>query len=154
MWSTTTSGCWCSVECKNREKENENTKLLEEIRLLEVEIRKLEFNEKELIGNVKDIETKIILNKNEYTKHIENFTKLSKELEYLAIEHSELPREEINEEEYEDINDENHSIAIKRKMSINEKSRMDIDLLILQLLKSMKEKKLGTENCVIKKMTY
>ena len=109
-----------------KQKENENTKLLEEIRLLEVEIRKLEFNEKELIGNVKDIETKIILNKNEYTKHIENFTKLSKELEYLAIEHSELPREEINEEEYEDINDENHSIAIKRKMSVNEKSRMDI----------------------------
>lgn len=109
-----------------KQKEIENTKLLEEIRLLEAEIRKLEFNEKELIGNVKDIETKIILNKNEYTKHIENFTKLSKELEYLAIELSELPREEKNEEEYEDIKDDNHSIAIKRKMSVNEKSRIDI----------------------------
>lgn len=109
-----------------KQKELQNVKLTEEIRILEIEIRKLEFNEKELIGSVKDIETKIIINKNEYVKHIENFTKLSKELEYLTIEHEELPRDEINEEEYEDIKDDIHSTAVKRKMAVNEKSRMDI----------------------------
>ena len=109
-----------------KQKELQNVKLTEEIRILEIEIRKLEFNEKELIGSVKDIETKIIINKNEYVKHIENFTKLSKELEYLTLEHEELPRDEINEEEYEDIKDDIHSTAVKRKMAVNEKSRMDI----------------------------
>ena len=102
------------------------TKILDEIKELELEIRKLESGEKELISKVKDIETKIILNKNEHVKHVENFTKISKELEYLSQEHEEMQIEEINEEEYEEIADDNTLAATKRKMSVNEKSRMDI----------------------------
>ena len=56
-------------------KDKENSKLLEEIKELELEIRKLESGEKELISKVKDVETKIILNKNEHVKYVENFTK-------------------------------------------------------------------------------
>lgn len=107
-------------------KDNENSKLLEEIKELEIAIRKLEAGEKELISMVKDIETKIILNKNEHVKYIENFTKVSKELEYLDQEHEEMQAEEINSEEYEEIKDDTFLAAARRKMSVNEKTRMDI----------------------------
>lgn len=109
-----------------QKKDSDNTRLLDEIKNLELEIRKLEVNEKELIGTVKDVETKIILNKNEYTKYVENFAKLSKELEYLGQEQNEMKDEDINQEEYEEIKDDNILSAVKRKMSVNEKSRMDI----------------------------
>ena len=107
-------------------KDKENSKLLEEIKELELEIRKLESGEKELISKVKDVETKIILNKNEHVKYVENFTKLTKELEYLGQEYEEMQSEEINDEEYEEISDDNILAATRRKMSVNEKSRMDI----------------------------
>ena len=59
-------------------------------------------------------------------KIVENFKKLTKELEYLGQEYEEMQSEEINDEEYEEISDDNILAATRRKMSVNEKSRMDI----------------------------
>ena len=105
---------------KNKEKS-------ELIKSLEKEIKNLEVSEKELIKGVKDIEIKKRDQENEYGKLIEKISENTKKLELYNYELEEIPEERAkNNEEYKEIESEIELQAIKRKLSVNEKSRMEI----------------------------
>ena len=105
---------------KNKEKS-------ELIKSLEKEIKNLEVSEKELIKGVKDIEIKKRDQENEYGKLIEKISENTKKLESYNYELEEIPEERAkNNEEYKEIESEIELQAIKRKLSVNEKSRMEI----------------------------
>ncbi len=97
------------------------------IKSLEKEIKNLEVSEKELIKGVKDIEIKKRDQENEYGKLIEKISENAKKLESYNYELEEIPEERAkNNEEYKEIENETELQAIKRKLSVNEKSRMEI----------------------------
>ena len=97
------------------------------IKSLEKEIKNLEVSEKELIKGVKDIEIKKRDQENEYGKLIEKISENTKKLESYNYELEEIPEERAkNNEEYKEIENETELQAIKRKLSVNEKSRMEI----------------------------
>ena len=105
---------------KNKEKS-------ELIKSLEKEIKNLEVSEKELIKGVKDIEIKKRDQENEYGKLIEKISENTKKLESYNYELEEIPEGRAkNNEEYKEIESETELQAIKRKLSVNEKSRMEI----------------------------
>ena len=106
---------------------NENKEKSELIKSLEKEIKNLEVSEKELIKGVKDIEIKKRDQENEYGKLIEKISENAKKLESYNYELEEIPEERAkNNEEYKEIETETELQAIKRKLSVNEKSRMEI----------------------------
>ena len=106
---------------------NENKEKSELIKSLEKEIKNLEVSEKELIKGVKDIEIKKRDQENEYGKLIEKISENTKKLESYNYELEEIPEERAkNNEEYKEIENETELQAIKRKLSVNEKSRMEI----------------------------
>ena len=106
---------------------NENKEKSELIKSLEKEIKNLEVSEKELIKGVKDIEIKKRDQENEYGKLIEKISENTKKLESYNYELEEIPEERAkNNEEYKEIESETELQAIKRKLSVNEKSRMEI----------------------------
>ena len=106
---------------------NENKEKAQLIKSLEKEIKNLEISEKELIKGVKDIEIKKRDQENEYGKLIEKISENAKKLESYNYELEEIPEERAkNNEEYKEIESETELQAIKRKLSINEKSRMEI----------------------------
>ncbi len=97
------------------------------IKSLEKEIKNLEVSEKELIKGVKDIEIKKRDQENEYGKLIEKISENAKKLESYNYELEEIPEERAkNNEEYKEIESETELQAINRKLSVNEKSRMEI----------------------------
>ena len=109
---------------KKYKKNKEKSQL---IKSLEKEIKNLEVSEKELIKGVKDIEIKKRDQENEYGKLIEKISENTKKLESYNYELEEIPEERAkNNEEYKEIESETELQAIKRKLSVNEKSRMEI----------------------------
>ena len=109
---------------KKYKKNKEKSQL---IKSLEKEIKNLEVSEKELIKDVKDIEIKKRDQENEYGKLIEKISENTKKLESYNYELEEIPEERAkNNEEYKEIENETELQAIKRKLSVNEKSRMEI----------------------------
>jgi len=108
-------------------KYKENKEKAQLIKSLEKEIKNLEVSEKELIKGVKDIEIKKRDQENEYGKLIEKISENAKKLESYNYELEEIPEERAkNNEEYKEIENETELQAIKRKLSVNEKSRMEI----------------------------
>ena len=119
-------------EIQNKKEEidkkyKENKEKAQLIKSLEKEIKNLEVSEKELIKGVKDIEIKKRDQENEYGKLIEKISENTKKLESYNYELEEIPEERAkNNEEYKEIESETELQAIKRKLSVNEKSRMEI----------------------------
>ena len=109
------------------EKSIKNDNLMIQIRENEKKIKEFETLERSLISDVKDIETKIILQKNEHEKLIEAVSKVEKDIEYLEIELEDVNVEEVLQDvDYKALTEENEFQAIRRKLSMNEKTRMDI----------------------------
>ena len=109
------------------EKSTKNDNLMIQIRENEKKIKEFETLERSLISDVKDIETKIILQKNEHEKLIEAVSKVEKDIEYLEIELEDVNVEEVLQDvDYKALTEENEFQAIRRKLSMNEKTRMDI----------------------------
>ena len=118
------------IQEKKGEIEKKSKKNLEKsqlIKSLEKEIKNLEVSEKELIKDVKNIEIKKRDQENEYGKLIEKISENAKKLESYNYELEEIPEERAkNNEEYKEIENETELQAIKRKLSVNEKSRIEI----------------------------
>ena len=109
------------------EKSTKNDNLMIQIRENEKKIKEFETLERSLISDVKDIETKIILQKNEHEKLVEAVSKVEKDIEYLEIELEDVNVEEVLQDvDYKALTEENEFQAIRRKLSMNEKTRMDI----------------------------
>ena len=121
---------------ENSEKSEKNRKIIKE---LEEKIKFLEKNEKELIKTVKDIEMKKKDGENEYGKLKEKTDESSRELEAYSDEIKSIPFEQIKEmEEYTIIKSETEVMAMKRKLSLNEKSRMEIGNVNLSSIEEYK----------------
>ena len=121
---------------ENSEKSEKNRKIIKE---LEEKIKLLEKNEKELIKTVKDIEMKKKDGENEYGKLKEKTDESSRKLEAYSDEIKNIPFEKIKEmEEYTIIKSEMEVMAMKRKLSLNEKSRMEIGNVNLSSIEEYK----------------
>lgn len=121
---------------ENSEKSEKNRKIIKE---LEEKIKFLEKNEKELIKTVKDIEMKKKDGENEYGKLKEKTDESSRKLEAYSDEIKNIPFEKIKEmEEYTIIKSETEVMAMKRKLSLNEKSRMEIGNVNLSSIEEYK----------------
>ena len=139
-------------EIQNKKEEidkkyKENKEKAQLIKSLEKEIKNLEVSEKELIKGVKDIEIKKRDQENEYGKLIEKISENTKKLESYNYELEEIPEERAkNNEEYKEIESETELQAIKRKLSVNEKSRMEIGSVNLSAIEEYeRENKRYTE---------
>lgn len=109
------------------EKSNENKKMNENIKILEDEIKNIELTEKKLITELKNIEVKMVGYQLENEKIIEKITKNDNDIKYCNLELEEINSEKIKENlEYKKIEDEIELQSVKRKLSMNEKSRTDI----------------------------
>ena len=118
------------IEIEKNEKLNEN--ILGEIQKIEKNIHEIEEKERKFIGEIKDIEVNMLRHKNDYEKIIEKITRNDSELEFQMAEFKELESEEILEnEEYFEIADENELMATKKKLAVNERSRIDIGVVNL-----------------------
>ena len=128
-------------------KQKENTEKSQFIKSLEKEIKELEVSEKELIKGVKDIEIKKRDQENEYGKLIEKISENEKKMESYNSELEEIPEERAkNSEEYKEIENETELQAIKRKLSVNEKSRTEIGSVNLSAIEEYeRENKRYTE---------
>lgn len=121
---------------ENSEKSEKNRKIIKE---LEEKIKFLEKNEKELIKTVKDIEMKKKDEENEYGKLKEKTDESSRKLEAYSEEIKSIPFEKIKDmEEYTAIKSEAELMAMKRKLSLNEKSRMEIGNVNLSSIEEYK----------------
>ena len=128
-------------------KQKENTEKSQLIKSLEKEIKNLEVSEKELIKGVKDIEIKKRDQENEYGKLIEKISENERKMESYNFELEEIPEERAkNSEEYKEIENETELQAIKRKLSVNEKSRTEIGSVNLSAIEEYeRENKRYTE---------
>ena len=109
------------------EKSNENKKMNENIKILEEEIKNIELTEKKLITELKNVEVKMVGYQLENEKIIEKITKNDNDIKYYNLELEEINIEKIKENlEYKKIEDEVELQSIRRKLSMNEKSRTDI----------------------------
>ena len=109
------------------EKSNENKKMNENIKILEDKIKNIELTEKKLITELKNIEVKMVGYQLENEKIIEKITKNDNDIKYCNLELEEINSEKIKENlEYKKIEDEIELQSVKRKLSMNEKSRTDI----------------------------
>lgn len=121
---------------ENSEKSEKNRKIIKE---LEEKIRFLEKNEKELIKTVKDIEMKKKDEENEYGKLKEKTDESSRKLKAYSDEIKSISFEKIKDmEEYTLIKSETELLAMKRKLSLNEKSRMEIGNVNLSSIEEYK----------------
>lgn len=114
---------------KSEIKANEKSKvnILKEIQETEAKIQEVEGSERKLIAEIKEIEMNILKSKNEYEKIIEKITRNESELEFKTSEFKELENDEIfNDEEYFEIISEEELTATKRKLSLNERNRINI----------------------------
>ena len=111
------------IQKKNVENENLN----QMIKVLEKDIKKYENEERELIKEVNDIEIKMFGEKNKHEKVSENLVKAEKDLEYFTGELENIENLSVKENpEYKMIENETELQNIKRKLSMNEKSRMEM----------------------------
>ena len=134
------------------EKNTENNTLNNLIRNLELEIKNLEEIEKRLITEVKDIEVKMVNLQNEKEKILEKITKIDKDLEYYTIELEEISNKNIKESvEYKKIENETEVNAIKRKLSMDEKSRLDIGAVNLASIEEYEKENERYNNLVDQK---
>ncbi len=134
------------------EKNTENNTLNNLIRNLELEIKNLEEIEKRLITEVKDIEVKMVNLQNEKEKILEKITKIDKDLEYYTIELEEISNKNIKESvEYKKIENEIEVNAIKRKLSMDEKSRLDIGAVNLASIEEYEKENERYNNLVDQK---
>ena len=109
------------------EKSNENKKMNENIKILEDKIKNIELTEKKLITELKNIEVKMVGYQLENEKIIEKITKNDNDIKYCNLGLEEINSEKIKENlEYKKIEDEIELQSVKRKLSMNEKSRTDI----------------------------
>jgi len=129
------------------EKHKENTEKSQRIKSLEKEIKELEVSEKELIKGVKDIEIKKRDQENEYGKLIEKISENEKKMESYNSELEEISEERVkNNEEYKEIENETELQAVKRKLSVNERSRIEIGSVNLSAIEEYeRENKRYTE---------
>ncbi len=108
-------------------KNNENENLNQLIKKHETDIKNYENSERELINEIKNIEVKMVEKKNEYEKSAEVLVKTEKDLEYFNLELQNIENPNVKDNtEYKKIENDLELQAVKRKLSMNEKSRMEI----------------------------
>lgn len=104
-----------------------NQENLEEIEKIEITIKEIEKRERDLIQEIKGIEMRILSEKNDYEKLLEKILKNENELQSQLDEFETIEKDKIKEnEEYFELKNENELNAVKRKLSMNQKSREEI----------------------------
>lgn len=104
-----------------------NQENLEEIEKIEITIKEIEKRERDLIQEIKEIEMRILSEKNDYEKLLEKILKNENELQFQLDEFETIEKDKIKEnEEYFELKNENELNAVKRKLSMNQKSREEI----------------------------
>lgn len=102
-------------------------KNFEEIEKIESNIKEIEKQERNLIQEVKGIEMRILSEKNEHDKLMEKILKNENELQSQLDEFETIEKDKIKgNEEYFEVKNENELNALKRKLSMNQKSREEI----------------------------
>jgi len=105
----------------------DNQENLEEIEKIERTIKEIEKRERDLIQEIKEIEMRILSEKNDYEKLLEKILKNENELQSQVDEFETIEKDKIKEnEEYFELKNENELNAVKRKLSMNQKSREEI----------------------------
>ena len=105
----------------------DNQENLEEIEKIERTIKEIEKRERDLIQEIKGIEMRILSEKNDYEKLLEKILKNENELQSQLDEFETIEKDKIKEnEEYFELKNENELNAVKRKLSMNQKSREEI----------------------------
>lgn len=105
----------------------DNQENLEEIEKIERTIKEIEKRERDLIQEIKEIEMRILSEKNDYEKLLEKILKNENELQSQLDEFETIKKDKIKEnEEYFELKNENELNAVKRKLSMNQKSREEI----------------------------
>lgn len=105
----------------------DNQENLEEIEKIEITIKEIEKRERGLIQEIKEIEMRILSEKNDYEKLLEKILKNENELQSQLDEFETIEKDKIKEnEEYFELKNENELNAVKRKLSMNQKSREEI----------------------------
>ena len=105
----------------------DNQENLEEIEKIERTIKEIEKRERDLIQEIKEIEMRILSEKNDYEKLLEKILKNENELQSQLDEFETIEKDKIKEnEEYFELKNENELNAVKRKFSMNQKSREEI----------------------------
>ena len=105
----------------------DNQENLEEIEKIEITIKEIEKRERDLIQEIKGIEMRILSEKNDYEKLLEKILKNENELQSQLDEFETIKKDKIKEnEEYFELKNENELNAVKRKLSMNQKSREEI----------------------------
>lgn len=105
----------------------DNQENLEEIEKTEITIKEIEKRERDLIQEIKEIEMRILSEKNDYEKLLEKILKNENELQSQLDEFETIEKDKIKEnEEYFELKNENELNAVKRKLSMNQKSREEI----------------------------
>ena len=105
----------------------DNQENLEEIEKIEKAIKEIEKRERDLIQEIKEIEMRILSEKNDYEKLLEKILKNENELQSQLDEFETIEKDKIKEnEEYFELKNENELNAVKRKLSMNQKSREEI----------------------------
>ena len=105
----------------------DNQENLEEIEKIEITIKEIEKRERDLIQEIKEIEMRILSEKNDYEKLLEKILKNENELQSQLDEFETIEKNKIKEnEEYFELKNENELNAVKRKLSMNQKSREEI----------------------------
>ena len=105
----------------------DNQENLEEIEKIERTIKEIEKRERDLIQEIKEIEMRILSEKNDYEKLLEKILKNENELQSQLDEFETIEKDKIKEnEEYFELKNENELNAVKRKLSMNKKSREEI----------------------------
>lgn len=105
----------------------DNQENLEEIEKIEITIKEIEKRERDLIQEIKEIEMRILSEKNDYEKLLEKILKNENELQSQLDEFETIEKDKIKEnEEYFELKNENELNAVKRKLSMNKKSREEI----------------------------
>ena len=105
----------------------DNQENLEEIEKIERTIKEIEKRERNLIQEIKEIEMRILSEKNDYEKLLEKILKNENELQFQLDEFETIEKDKIKEnEEYFELKNENELNAVKRKLSMNQKSREEI----------------------------
>nr|WP_315044883.1 chromosome segregation protein SMC [uncultured Leptotrichia sp.] len=105
----------------------DSQKNFEEIEKIESNIKEIEKQERNLIQEVKGIEMRILSEKNEHDKLMEKILKNENELQSQLDEFETIEKDKIKgNEEYFEVKNENELNALKRKLSMNQKSREEI----------------------------
>ena len=123
-----------------------------EIQKTEKNIYEIEEKEIKFISEVKDAELKIFKNQKDYEALMEKIVQNENELKDQEAEFNELENEEIlNNEEYFEIANENELVTTKRKLSLNERNRNDIEAVNLASIEEFEHENEHYQNIVAQK---